>query len=275
MIVDAHQHFWDPAIDDYSWLVDDDLAPVRRRFDPEDLEPVLREHGVDGTVLVQALGSSDETRRLLAVAETTPFVLGVVGWVDLRAQDIARALDGLAGGALVGIRHQVQDEPDPAWLLHADVQRGIAAVGDAGLAYDLLVRPAQLQAAIETAHRHPGMRFVVDHVAKPPIRNGDTVEWAHNVELLAELPNVSCKLSGLVIEADWGAWRADELVPYYRRALDWFGPSRTMFGSDWPLCLVAADYGAVLELVLAALDGLDDAERDAVLGGNATRVYRL
>ena len=275
MIVDSHQHFWDPAIDDYSWLADDDLAPVRRRFDPEDLEPVLREHGVDRTVLVQALGSSDETRRLLAVAETTPFVLGVVGWVDLRAPDIARALDELAGGALVGIRHQVQDEPDPAWLLRADVQRGIAAVGDAGLAYDVLVRPAQLPAAIETAHRHPGMRFVVDHVAKPPIRDGDTVEWAHGLEQLAKLPNVSCKLSGLVIEADWGAWRADELVPYYRRALDWFGPSRTMFGSDWPLCLVAADYGAVLELVLAALDGLDDAERDAVLGGNATRVYRL
>jgi L-fuconolactonase len=119
------------------------------------------------------------------------------------------------------------------------------------------------------------MRFVVDHVAKPPVRDGDTVEWANGLEQLAELPNVSCKLSGLVIEADWGAWRADELVPYYRRALDWFGPSRTMFGSDWPLCLVTADYGAVLELVVAALDGLDDAERDAVLGGNATRVYRL
>ncbi len=275
MTVDAHQHFWDPAIEDYPWLADDDLAPVRRRFDPKDLEPVLREHGVDGTVLVQALGSSAETSRLLAVAETTPFVLGVVGWVDLTAPDIARALDELTGGALVGIRHQVQDEPDPAWLLRADVQRGIAAVGDAGLAYDLLVRPPQLQAAIETARLHPAMRFVVDHVAKPPIRDGDTVEWARGLEQLAELPNVSCKLSGLVIEADWDAWRADELVPYYRRALDWFGPSRTMFGSDWPLCLVAADYGAVFELVLAALDGLDDAERDAVLGGNATRIYRL
>lgn len=275
MIVDAHQHFWDPALDDYAWLADDELAPVRRRFGPEDLGPVLREHGVGGTVLVQALGSVDETRRLLAVAETTPFVLGVVGWIDLTDPDAAGTLAGLAGGALVGIRHQVQDEPDPAWLLRPDVQRGIAAVGEAGLAYDFLVRPPALPAAIETARRHPGMRFVVDHVAKPPIRDGDTEEWARGLAELAGLPNVSCKLSGLVLEADWGAWRAEELVPYYRRALDWFGPERSLFGSDWPLCLVAADYGAVLELVLAALGGLDEGERAAVLGGNAARVYGL
>ena len=275
MIVDAHQHFWDPALADYPWLTDDELAPVRRRFGPEDLGPVLREHGVGGTVLVQALGSVDETRRLLAVAETTPFVLGVVGWIDLTDPDAAGTLAGLAGGALVGIRHQVHDEPDPAWLLRPDVQRGIAAVGEAGLAYDFLVRPPALPAAIETARRHPGMRFVVDHVAKPPIRDGDTEEWARGLAELAGLPNVSCKLSGLVLEADWGAWRAEELVPYYRRALDWFGPERSLFGSDWPLCLVAADYGAVLELVLAALGGLDEGERAAVLGGNAARVYGL
>jgi L-fuconolactonase len=274
-LIDAHQHFWDPAVEDYPWLADDDLAPVRRRFDPGDLEPVLREHGVSGTVLVQALGSAGETRRLLAIAETTPFVLGVVGWIDLTAPDVASALDVLAGAALVGIRHQVQDERDPAWLLRSDVQRGIAAVGDAGLAYDLLVRPAQLAAAIETARRHPGLRFVVDHVAKPPIRDGDIAEWARGLEQLAKLPNVSCKLSGLVLEADWEAWRAKELVPYYRHALDWFGPERCMFGSDWPLCLVAADYGEVLGLLRAALGDLDEAERDAVLGGNALRLYRL
>jgi L-fuconolactonase len=275
MMVDAHQHFWDPAVDNYVWLEADDLSPVRRSFDPEDLEPVLREHGVDGTVLVQALGSSDETRRLLAVAGTTPFVLGVVGWVDLIDPDVASVLAALAGDPLVGIRHQVQDEPDPEWLLRADVQHGIAAVGDAGLAYDLLVRPQQLPAAIETVRHHPGMRFVVDHVAKPPIRNGDTEEWARGLAQLAGLPNVSCKLSGLVLEADWSAWQVEEIVPYYRRALDWFGPERCLFGSDWPLCLVAADYGEVLGLVRAALDDLDEAERGAVLGGNAMRLYRL
>jgi L-fuconolactonase len=274
-LIDAHQHFWDPAVEDYPWLAGDDLAPVRRRFDPGDLEPALRKHGVDGTVLVQALGSAAETRRLLAVAETTPFVLGVVGWIDLTAPDVASALDAIAGAALVGIRHQVEDEPDPAWLLRSDVQRGIAAVGDAGLAYDLLVRPAQLAAAIETARRHPGVRFVVDHVAKPPIRNGDTAEWARGLEQLAGLPNVSCKLSGLVLEADRGTCRAEELVPYYWRALDWFGPARCLFGSDWPVCLVAANYGAVLDLVRTALRDLGDAERAAVLGDNALRLYRL
>jgi L-fuconolactonase len=251
------------------------LAPVRRRFDPEDLAPVLREHGVDGTVLVQAVGSAAETQRLLADAEATPFVLGVVGWVDLTARDVADALDELAGGALVGIRHQVHDEPDPAWLLRPDVQRGIAAVGEATLVYDLLVRTAELPAAIETARRHPGVQFVVDHVAKPPVRDGDTAEWANRLERLAELPNVSCKLSGLVTEADWSAWRAEELVRYFRDALDRFGPARCLFGSDWPVCLLAADYGEVLGLARAALDDLDDAERAAVLGGNALRLYRL
>jgi L-fucono-1,5-lactonase len=274
MIVDAHQHFWDPALDEYPWLTDE-LDVVRRRFGPEDLEPVLHEHGVGGTVLVQALGSLSETRRLLAVAESTPFVLGVVGWIDLTDPDAADVLAGLEGGALAGIRHQVQDEVDPAWLLRPAVQRGIAAVGEAGLAYDLLMRADALPAALETARRNPEMRFVVDHLAKPPLRDGDTTEWARGLEALSTLPNVSCKLSGLVTEADWGNWRSEALVPYLRRALDWFGPARTMFGSDWPLCLVAADYGAVLELVLAVLDGLDDAERDAVLGGNAARVYRL
>jgi L-fuconolactonase len=274
MIVDAHQHFWDPALDDYPWLTDE-LGAVRRRFGPEDLEPVLQEHGVGGTVLVQALASLDETRRLLAVAEATPFVRGVVGWIDLTDPNAAQVLAGLGGTALVGIRHQVQDEPDPAWLLRPDVQQGIAAVGASGLAYDLLVRTPALPAALETARRHPEMRFIVDHLAKPPLRDGDTTEWARGLEALSLLPNVSCKLSGLVTEADWAGWRSETLLPYFRRALEWFGPSRTMFGSDWPLCLVAADYGAVLELALGVLDGLDDAERNAVLGGNATRIYRL
>ena len=275
MIVDAHQHFWDPAVEEYPWLANDDLAAVRRRFDVDDLEPVLSANGVSGTVLVQALGSADETRRLLAVAEATPFVLGVVGWIDLTDPDAAGALVRMAGGSLAGIRHQVEDEPDLDWLLRADVQRGISAVGNAGLVYDLLVRPAHLPATIETVRRHPDMRFVVDHVAKPPIRGGDTADWARDLEQLATLPNVSCKLSGLVLEADWGAWQVDELVPYYRRALDWFGPERSMFGSDWPLCLVAADYGEVLGLVRAALDDLAEAERAAVLGGNALRLYRI
>ena len=274
MILDAHHHFWDPALADYPWMTDD-VAAIRRRFGPENLEPLLREHGVDGTVLVQARASLDETRWLLETAEATPFVLGVVGWIDLTDPEAARLLAELRGRRLVGIRHQVHDEPDPAWLLRPDVQRGIAAVGAADLAYDLLVRSVELPAASETALRHPGVRFVVDHLAKPPLPAGDTSSWAEGLESLAGLPNVTCKLSGLVTEADSSTWRNGGLVEYHRRAIDWFGPERCMFGSDWPVCLLAAEYGEALGLLLLALDDLGAAERAEVLGGTAARTYRL
>jgi L-fuconolactonase len=274
MIVDAHHHFWDPLLADYPWMTDD-IAAIRRRFGPEDLEPLLRAHGVDGTVLVQARASLDETWLLLETAEATPFVLGVVGWIDLTDPEAACALAELRGRRLVGIRHQVHDEPDPAWLLRPDVQRGIAAVGAADLAYDLLVRPAELPAAYETAKRHPGVRFVVDHLAKPPLRGGDMGSWAEGLESLAALPNVTCKLSGLVTEADASARHTGGLFEYHRRAIEWFGPDRCMFGSDWPVCLLAAQYREVLDLLMRALDDLGAAERAQVLGGTATRIYQL
>jgi L-fucono-1,5-lactonase len=270
VIVDSHHHFWDPALGEYPWMTDD-VAPIRRRFGPEHLEPLLREHGVAGTVVVQARGSLDETRELLEIADATPFVLGVVGWVDFAGSDVADLLGGL-GGKLVGVRHQVHDEADPRWLLRPDVQRGLTAVGEAGLAYDLLIRTRELPAALETARLQPRVRFVVDHLAKPPLRDGATGEWARGLAALAELPNVTCKLSGLVTEAHWTAWRRNELVPYLRSALDWFGHERCMFGSDWPVCLLAADYGTVLSLVVEAAR---EDERAAVLGGTAARVYRL
>jgi L-fuconolactonase len=259
VIVDAHQHFWDPAVAEYPWLTDE-VALLRRRFGPEDLEPLLREHDVRGTVLVQARSSLDETRTLLELAATTPFVLGVVGWVDLTSD---AELTGL-----VGVRHQVHDEPDPQWLLREDVQRGIAAVGEAGLAFDLLVRARELPAAIETARRQPETRFVLDHVAKPPLRTGDLASWAAGVAALAELPNVTCKLSGLFTEAKPGA----DLAPTVEQALGWFGPERCMFGSDWPVCLLATDYGAAVELVRAVVPERD---REAVLSGTAIRTYGL
>jgi L-fuconolactonase len=270
MIVDAHHHLWDPAVAEYPWMTDE-VAPIRRRFGPDDLEPLLHEYRVGGTVVVQARGSLDETRTLLETADVTPFVLGVVGWVDLSDPGVADVLAGLAG-KLVGVRHQVHDEADRNWLLRPDVQRGLAAVGGAGLAYDLLVRTRELPAALETARGHPHVRFVVDHLAKPPLGDGRTDEWARGLAALAELPNVTCKLSGLVTEAHWSSWRSDELVPYLRCALDWFGPERCMFGSDWPVCLLAADYGTVLSLVVEALR---TDERAAVLGGTAIRVYGL
>jgi L-fuconolactonase len=248
VIVDSHQHFWDPATADYPWMTEA-VAPLRRRFGPDDLEPLLAEHRVRGTVLVQARGSSDETRSLLEIAATTPFVLGVVGWVDL-TNDVGGSLDGL-----VGVRHQVEDEPDPSWLLRDDVQRGITTVGKAGLVFDLLVRDAQLPAAVETARRHPDIRFVLDHVGKRP---RDDAAWSEGVAALAELPNVMCKLSGLFTEFDPKGTVA--------RALEWFGTDRCMFGSDWPVCLLASDYGDALAVV-----GHDE----NVLAGTAIRTYGL
>ena len=266
MIVDAHQHFWDPARADYPWMTDD-VAALRRRFGPEDLAPLLREHGVAGTVLVQARGSLDETQGLLALADEAPFVLGVVGWVDLTDPEVPAVLAGF-DGTLVGVRHQVHDEPDRRWLLREDVQRGLAVVGAAGLVVDLLVRARELPAALETARRHPEVQFVLDHVAKPPFRSGELAVWADGVAALAELPNVVCKLSGLFTEADPGT----ALAPTVEQALGWFGPERCMFGSDWPVCLLATDYGGALELVRGSVPERD---RAAVLAGTAIRTYCL
>ena len=266
MIVDAHQHFWDPALADYPWMTDE-VAPLRRRFGPEDLEPLLRANGVTGTVLVQARGSLDETRALLEISAATPFVLGVVGWIDLTDARARRALDGLAG-KLVGVRHQVHDEPDPSWLLRPDVRRGLVAVAEAGLVCDLLVRTRELPSAIETARRHPDLRFVLDHVAKPPLRSGHLDAWANGVAALAALPNVSCKLSGLFTEAEPGA----DLTTTAIRALGWFGPERCMFGSDWPVCLLATDYAGTLDLVRSAVPARD---LEMVLATTTIRTYGL
>lgn len=245
MIVDAHQHFWDPATADYPWMTNE----LRRRYGPDDLAPLLDEHGVRGTIVVQARHSLDETRELLALAAATSFVLGVVGWVDLSG-DVAGKLDGL-----VGVRHQVEDEADPNWLLRDDVQRGIAAVGEAGLVFDLLVREPQLPAAVETARRHPETTFVLDHVAKRPRADG---AWAEGVAALARLPNVTCKLSGLLTEFDPAGTAA--------RALEWFGPERCMFGSDWPVCLLAGSYRDTLAVV---------GDNENVLAATAIRTYGL
>jgi L-fuconolactonase len=257
VIVDAHQHFWDPATAEYPWMTDD-VASLRRRFGPEDLEPLLREHGVAGTVVVQARHSLDETRSLLAIAAETSFVLGVVGWVDLTG-DVERQLRDV-DGSLVGVRHQVHDEPDPAWLLRDDVQRGLDAVGEAGLVYDLLVRTRELPAAIATVERRPSARFVLDHVGKAPRSDADRHAWAEGVRALAELPNVACKLSGLLTEGD-PAGTAE-------RALEWFGPDRCLFGSDWPVCVLASASAYADSIAIAGGD-------PGVLGGNAIRTYGL
>ena len=278
VVVDAHHHFWDPARADYPWMTDE-LAAIRRRFGPEELRPLLEANGVDRTVLVQARSDLGETRELLAIAAQHDFIAGVVGWIDLAAPDVAQQLATLRAGPggpkLVAIRHQAHDEPDPAWLGRSEVRRGLAAVGQAGLAYDLLVRTRELPAALALVRDLPGSRFVVDHLAKPPIASGAIGAWAAALQPLAEYPNVYCKLSGMVTEADWARWTARDLAPYASRALEWFGPERCVFGSDWPACLVAASYAQVIAACREAIGERSPADRDRIFGGTAVELYRL
>jgi L-fucono-1,5-lactonase len=277
-VVDAHHHLWDPARADYPWMTDD-LAAIRRRFDVSDLLPVLDATGVDATVLVQTRSSTAESREFLATAAATPRIAGVVAWTDLTspavADDLAALREAPGGERLVGIRHQVHDEPDPDWLLRPDVVRGLAAVGRAGLAYDLLVRARELPAAYETAQALPDLRFVVDHVAKPSVRERAMSPWSERLGLFSTLSNVACKLSGLVTEADWTTWSNEDLAPYVDRALEVFGPDRLLFGSDWPVSLLAAPYERVVDTTRALLAALSAGEQAAVMGGTAVEVYGL
>jgi L-fuconolactonase len=279
LVVDAHHHFWDPTRREYYWM-SSDVDPIRRPFGPDELRPLLAKSRVDRTVVVQTIPSLEETREFLATAAGTDFVAGVVGWVDLAdpaVGDVIAALRaGPGGGFLVGLRHQVHDEPDANWLSRKEVQRGIEAVGQAGLVYDILVRTRELPAALEMVRNLPDVRFVIDHMAKPRIAAGATdPEWEAAIAPLADFPNVSCKLSGMVTEASLTSWTPGDLKPYVRHALDWFGPERCLFGSDWPVCLLAAPYGRVVDALQYSVSDLKPAERDAVFGGNAIRVYRL
>jgi L-fuconolactonase len=278
MKIDSHHHFWDPARASYPFLTDE-LASIRRAFGPADLAPLIASAGIDATIVVQTRSSLEETGELLATAAATPFVRGVVGWVDLRdpAVDvtIARLRAGPGGDRLVGIRHQVHDEPDPAWLLRDDVRRGIRAVGHAGLVYELLVRARELPAARDVVAAMPDVRFVVDHLAKPAIRSGADPAWDAGVASFRGLLNAWWKLSGLVTEADWDAWQPFDLQPFVDRVLEVAGADRLMFGSDWPVCLLAAGYDEVMSTANVLIEALTADEKAAVWGGTAVRVYGL
>ncbi|MGW1467267.1 amidohydrolase family protein [Streptomyces sp. NPDC002308] len=277
--VDAHHHVWDLSVRDQEWITGEELAPIRRDFTLADLEPEARAAGVGATVLVQTVTVAEETPEFLALAHGSDLVAGVVGWTDLTAPDVAGTLAALrelpGGGLLTGIRHQVQGESDPRWLLRPDVLRGLAAVADAGLAYDLIVRPHQLPAATAAAALLPGLTFVLDHAGKPPVAQGHLQPWADDLRALAALPNTVCKLSGLVTEADPHHWTTDDLRPFTDVLLDAFGPHRLMFGSDWPVCRLAAPYAEVLDTARTLTADLSEDERAAVFAGTATRVYRL
>jgi L-fuconolactonase len=308
MIIDAHHHVWDPAVRRHAWL--DGLPTLNRRFGLDDFTQVSTIEGVTASVLVQVLASTEETEDFLALAAggargrterragtrlsaqprvagqgedagatVSGPVAGVVGWVDLDGPDvggeIARLRAGRGGERLAGIRHLVQDEPDPDWLRRPGVRRGLRAVGEAGLAYDILVRPEQLPAAVAVTGELDGVRFVLDHGAKPDIAAAQLEPWASLIRELAGRPNVSCKVSGLVTEAGPG-WTAGQIAPYVDHLVDCFGPGRVMFGSDWPVCTLAASYGEVMRLARDTLARrLGPADLEAVFATNAISAYRL
>jgi L-fuconolactonase len=277
--IDAHHHLWDPQLRHYPWLAGEALKPICRSYTMSDIRSAAGE-AIRATVLVQTISSVRETEEFLHIAyDSQGFVAGVVGWVDLTGPDVPGAIQRLrsdsGGQSLVGIRHQAEDEPDPRWLLRADVDRGLRAVGAAGLVYDLLVRAPQRPAAHTVAERLPEVTFVLDHAGKPAIAAGERAPWTSWIAGMATLPNVVCKLSGLITESPWESWTAELIRPYAEHVLSCFGADRVMFGSDWPVCELAGSYTEVLELTHDVLSSASETERAEVLGGTATRVYQL
>lgn len=273
--IDSHQHFWRYSAAEYGWI-DEPMAALRRDFLPADLKPRLDGAGLDGCIAVQAPQTLAETRFLLDLAKHHPWIRGVVGWVDLQSPEVDRQLREFSRNPrFVGVRHIAQAEPDPRFLVGEAFQRGLAALAPYDLVYDLLVFPHQLPAAIELVDRFPGQRFVLDHAAKPALRTGDLATWATSIAALARHRNVSCKVSGLVTEADWATWTPAGLHPAFATVRDAFGPDRLLFGSDWPVCLCASDYQRWVDTVQGWCADLPAADQDAVFGGNALQLYRL
>jgi L-fuconolactonase len=273
--IDAHVHFWRYRPEAYPWI-DERMRALKRDFLPEDVRVEASRLGFGGVVAVQAQHTAAETGWLLDLAERHPFIRGVVGWVDLGSPDVRDALARVASfPKLVGVRHIAQDEPDDRFLLREDVLRGIEALSAHELAYDILVYPRQLPAAVELVRRFPAQRFVLDHLAKPDLRGGALDGWARDLEALSSSPNVVAKLSGLVTEADWTAWTPERLRPCLDVAFECFGAERLLIGSDWPVCTLAGDYGRVMGVVTDYLMDRPGSERAAVLGGNAARFWRL
>jgi len=274
-VIDAHQHFWDPGRLTYPWMRGEAVAPLCRPFLPGDLEPILRDAGVDRTVVVQAQSSLDETRWLLDLADANAFIAGVVGWVDLTSCDLPGVLDELEKGPkFKGVRHQAEDEPD-GWLNRPDVLGGLGELARRGIPYDLLVRPGHLRSVRVIADRLPELRMVVDHMAKPRIASRRMDPWAGDLAQVAGIPAVSCKLSGMITEADWKAWTPGDLKPYIDHVVEQFGFDRVMFGSDWPVCVLAGTYARVLEALNDCLGEISASDRAKVFGENARAFYKL
>lgn len=275
MVIDAHQHFWKYDPQGHSWI-GDSMSVLKRDFLPADLAPILGSNRVDGTIAVQAQTSSAETEFLLSLAQSSKKIFGVVGWINLASTNIETQLQSYAGHPkLCGFRHVAQDEPDDRYLLRDDVLHGIQAIGETKFTYDLLVYPRQLPAAIELIARCPNQKFVLDHCGKPLIKSQQLELWSSQIRELAKFPHVCCKLSGLITEADWHSWQPADLRPYLDLVVEAFGPSRLMFGSDWPVCLLAGDYRAVKDLIETYARQFSQRERELIFGGVAAQFYGL
>nr|WP_184190371.1 amidohydrolase family protein [Paenibacillus sp. JGP012]MBB6024111.1 L-fuconolactonase [Paenibacillus sp. JGP012] len=275
MKLDAHQHFWNYNIRDYGWI-GEEMRVIKRSFLPEDLEPILTEAGITGCVAVQARQSLEETEWLLELADQHEFIRGVVGWVDLCSEEAAAQLEKVAANPwLKGVRHVIQDEPDVKFVLREDFQRGIALLEQYNLAYDLLVSKEQLPYAAELVQKFPRQRFVIDHLAKPDIKGGIQTPWKEAMEAIAVHPNVYCKLSGMVTEADWNTWTQEDFTTYLDTVLQAFGTDRVMYGSDWPVCTVAGTYSQVFNVLQTHVHTLSAAEQQKIFGENCAAFYRL
>ena len=274
MIIDSHQHFWkyDPVRD--SWI-DDSMKELRRDFLPKDLAPLLKNNGIDGCVAVQADQSEHETEFLLNLAQNNTFINGVVGWVDLRADNIEERLAYYSSNNLLkGIRHIVQAESDD-FMLGKKFQNGISLLKQFDLTYDILVFPSQLPAAIQLVNKFPDQKFIIDHMAKPTIKNGKMVDWKKDIELLARSQNVYCKVSGMFTEADWNKWRKEDFTKYLDVIFDTFGVGRILYGSDWPVCLLAAEYKLQLEIIGEYITKYSTEDKEKIMSGNAINFYNL
>src|SRR5690242_13983298 len=274
-VIDSHQHFWQVGRFDYPWM-NPEVDVLFRDYLPPALEPILKRCEVEKTVLVQASNSLEETRWLLSLADQYPFIAGVVGWVDLTSGEVDTQLEEFAAHPkFKGVRHLVESEPDDAWLVQDSVLNGLQSLALRDVCFDLLVHTRHLKQVGIVAGSCPGLHLVIDHMAKPPLARGEITEWARQIKEVAPYQNVSCKLSGLVTEANRTGWRSEDLKPFVDKALEYFGPPRMMFGSDWPVCLLAASYDRVLDAFQSLLAELSDENRDRIFSKNAAEFYRL
>jgi len=275
MKIDAHQHYWHYTPEEYGWI-GPDMSILQKDHLPNDLAPLLESANIEGSIAVQARQTLDETRWLLELADQYPFIKGVVGWVDLRSPELRGQLERCyTHPKFCGVRHIVQDEPDDQFMLREDFIRGLGTLAEFDLAYDILIFPRHLPVACELVERFPNQRFVLDHIAKPFIKDGQVAPWDADIRRLAAHPNVLCKISGMVTEADWHRWRPSDFRPYLETVFEAYGTQRIMFGSDWPVCTLAATYAGVIEIVSDYVQQLSEEEQADVWGKTAQRFYGL